>query len=147
MKETLGKRILINTIIFTIFIFSLEMIVKINTHPSSIISWSTLRILISSVGISLILGFFMSLFNKIGRKVYISVISVLLSIYVWTEINLYHYMGFFMGVGNAEQGTKILDYVKDFIAAARWTSYLVIIPLIILMVYIWYLQSIYLEIY
>ena len=142
MKETLGKRILINTIIFTIFIFSLEMIVKINTHPSSIISWSTLRILISSIGISLILGFFMSLFNKIGRKVYISIVSVLLTIYVWTEINLYHYMGFFMGVGNAEQGTKILDYVKDFIAAARWTSYLVIIPLIILMVYIWYLQKI-----
>ena len=143
MKETLGKRIFINTIIFTIFIFSLEMIVKINTHPSSIFSWSTLRILISSVGISLILGFFMSLFNKLGRKVYISIVSLLLTIYVWTEINLYHYMGFFMGVGNAEQGTKILDYVKDFIAAARWTSYLVIIPLIILMVYFWYLKESY----
>ncbi len=143
MKETLGKRIFINTVIFTIFIFLLEIIVKINTHPSSILSWSTLRIFISSMGISLVLGFFVSLFNKIwGSKICISIISVLLTFYYFIEINLYHYMGFFMGVGNAEQGTKVLDYVKDFIIASRWTSYLVIVPLIVLMVYIWYLQKI-----
>ena len=44
-----------------------------------------------------------------------------------------------MSVGNAEQGTKITDYVKEFFAAAKWTSYLVIVPFVILMFLVWYL--------
>ena len=52
-------------------------------------------------------------------------------------------MGFFMGVGNAEQGTKITDYVKDFVGAAPLKSYLVIIPFIILLVLVWYLFKTY----
>lgn len=141
MNEKLGKRILNNTIILTLFIFCLELIVKINVNPGTIISWSTLRILISSGALGLILGIITTLFNKTGRKIFISIISILLTIYVWVEINLNNYMGFFMGIGNAEQGTKITDYIKDFIAASELISYLVIIPLIILLLYIWYLQK------
>lgn len=141
MNEKLGKHILNNTIIFTLFIFSLELIVKINVNHSTIISWSTIRILISSWAFGLILSLIMTLFNKTGKKIVTTVIAILLTIYFWVEINLNNYMGFFMGIGNAEQGTKITDYIKDFIAASEIISYLVIIPLIILLIYIWYLQK------
>ena len=64
-------------------------------------------------------------------------------IYAWVEINLFTYMGFFMGVGNAEQGTKITDYIKDFIGASTFKSYLVIVPFIILMLFVWWLFKVY----
>ncbi len=140
MKRRLGKQIFKNSIIYTIYIFLLEIIVKINTN-NSIFDWSTLRILISSILIGLILGLIMSLFKGKANKIIGTILTLLLSIYTWVEINLYNYLGFFMGAGNAEQGTKIVDYIKDYMAAAKLLSLLVLVPFIIYVIYIWFLDG------
>lgn len=138
MKDKLGKRIFKNATLMSLYIFTLEMIVRLNTS-SHFFSVSLIRIFISSVIFGTILSLIISAFSYKGKNIVTTIFAFLLMIYSWIEINLYSYMGFFMGVGNAEQGTKITDYIKDFVGAAPFKSYLVIIPFIILMVLVWYL--------
>ncbi len=140
MKKRLGKQIIKNTIIYTLYIYLLEIIVKINTE-NSLIDWSSLRIFLSSLIIGLLLGLIMSLFKNRTYKIIGTILTFGLSLYTWIEINLYNYMGFFMGIGNAEQGTKIVDYIKDYIQAAQAISLLVIVPFILYEVYIWFLDG------
>ncbi len=140
MKRRLGKQIFKNAVIYSLYIFLLEIVVKINTD-NNILDWSTLRILISSSVIGIILGLFMSLFKCKTAKILGTILTLLLSIYTWAEINLYNYLGFFMGIGNAEQGTKIIDYIKDYIQSAKLISLLVLVPFVIYIVYIWFLDS------
>ena len=140
MKKRLGKQIIKNTIIYTLYIYLLEIIVKINTE-NSLIDWSSLRIFLSSLIIGLLLGLIMSLFKNKTYKIIGTILTFGLSLYTWIEINLYNYMGFFMGIGNAEQGTKIVDYIKDYIQAAQAISLLVIVPFILYEVYIWFLDG------
>ena len=140
MKRRLGKQIFKNATIYSLYIFLLEVVVKINTD-NSIIDWSTLRIFVSSVIIGTLLGLFMSLFKGKASKIIGTIITLLLSIYTWAEINLFNYLGFFMGVGNAEQGTKIVDYIKDYIQSAKAISLLVLVPFVFYIIYIWFLDA------
>ena len=139
LKRRLGKQIFKNAIIYTLFIFLLELVVKINTE-NNIIDWSSLRILISSMIIGTFIGLFITIFKGRTAKIIGTIITFLLSGYTWVEINLYNYLGFFMGVGNAEQGTKITDYIKDYIGSAKWISLLVLVPFILYVVYIYLLD-------
>jgi lipoteichoic acid synthase len=139
MKEKLGKRIFKNSLLFFLFIYSVELITRFNVG-SNFIDWAILRIAFSSAIISIILGIIVSLFNNLWRNILMTIFSFLIMIYTWAEINLFNYMGFFMGIGNAEQGTKITEYIKDYIGASKFISYLVIIPFILLLTYIWFIQ-------
>lgn len=141
MKEKFGKQIFKNSLLMTVFIFALEILVKINTN-NNIIDVSIIRILISTIFIGSLFGLLLSSFKNNVRRIIATVISVGLTIYAWVEINLFTYMGFFMGIGNAEQGTKIVDYIKDYIAAAKIISYAVLIPLFLYLIYIWYIEKI-----
>ena len=140
MKRKLGKQIFNNSIIYSLYIFLLEIVVKINTE-NNILDWSSLRIFISSVILGTILGFIMSFINGRANKIVGTIITFFFSIYTWIEINLYNYLGFFMGTGNAEQGTKIVDYISDYIAAAKTISFLVLVPFVLYLIYIWFLDS------
>lgn len=140
MKKKLGKLIFKNSLIFCLYIFALELVIKINTN-NPIFDWSMLRIFISSMILGLILGIIMSLFNGKIYKIISTIIAIFLAVYTWIELNLYTYLGFFMGIGNAEQGTKIADYIKDYIAASKVLSFLVVIPLLLFIVYIWWLEK------
>lgn len=138
MQDTLGKLIFKNSLIYLIYIYLLEIIVRINTN-NSLIDYSMLRIFISSLILAIILGTITSFFKTMGRKIFISLSGFLLLFYSWLEINLFNYMGFFMGVGNAEQGTKITDYISDFLKASTFKTYLGVIIYILLLICVWYL--------
>ena len=140
MKRRLGKQIIKNAIIYSMYIFLIEIIVKINTN-NSLFEWSSLRILFSSAFLGLLIGIIICSFKGKTNKIIGTVITFALSLFAWIEINLYTYMGFFMGVGNAEQGTKIVDYIKDYIQASKLISYLVLIPFILYILYIWFLDG------
>lgn len=140
MKKKLGRQIFKNTCIYTLYLFLLEIIVKINTN-NGILDWSSLRILLSSLILGLIIGIIMTLFKGKTKKIIGTIISFGLCVYTWIEINLFTYMGFFMGIGNAEQGTKIVDYIKDYIAASKFISFLVLVPFIIYAIYTWWLDD------
>ena len=140
LRRELGKQIFKNSIILSIYIFLLEIVVKINTN-NNVFDWSTLRIFVSSLTFGLFFGLITSLFRNRISRIFNTFISFIIMFYTWVEINLYSYIGFFMGVGNAEQGTKLGDYIKDVISVSKWQSYLVIIPFIIYLLYVWYLDK------
>ncbi len=139
MKDKLGKRIFKNSFLFFLYLFLIELIVRYNVG-SSFWNWESFRIALSSLIIAILIGVIISLNKKIIRNILATIISSGIMIYAWIEINLFFYLGFFMGTGNAEQGTKVFDYIKDYIKASKFSTYLVIIPFIILMVYYWYLE-------
>ncbi|MFA6777887.1 MAG: sulfatase-like hydrolase/transferase [Bacilli bacterium] len=139
MKEKLEKPIFKNTIIFFVYIFIIEMITKYNIN-NHFFSYSTLRITLSSLIFAIIISLILNLGSELFKKIFASIISLALIIYAWVEINLYFYLGFFMGLGNAEQGTKVIDYIKEYITASKLETYLVIIPFILLLLYYWYLK-------
>lgn len=141
MKEKLGKQIFKNTFIFFLYIFSIELIVRFNTL-SDIIGWPILRISFSSLILALIIGLIISVKNNLIKKIIATLVSTTIVVYAWVEVNLYFYLGFFMGVGNAEQGTKVIDYIKEYLTAAKSTTYLLLIPFILILIYYWYLEKI-----
>ncbi len=140
MKEKLGKQIIKNTTIFFIYILTIELIVKYSAFKE-IFNYSFLRISISTLTISLIVGTIISLLNGNLKKIITLVISLFIMIYSWVEINLFYYLGFFMGVGNAEQGIKVIDYFKEFISAAKFFTYAVLIPFILITLYYFYIEN------
>lgn len=140
MKEKLERRIIRNSVSFGFLIFLNEIIIRICTN-NVILDWNTLRILISSIIYGIIITLISLIFKK-ENKIYKTLISIFLAMYSWIEINLYEYLGFFMGIGNAEQGTKVIDYIKEYIAAAKWQSYLLFIILIMYLIYIWIIEKI-----
>lgn len=140
MKDKLEKLVLNNSLLYFIFILLTELIIRLNVG-FKLIDWSILRIILSSLIISIILGFITSLFKRKTANIIGTIITFGITIYAWVEINLFNFLGFFMGAGNAEQGTKIVDYIKDFISSAKFISYLVIIPLILYLFYIWYIRK------
>ncbi len=140
VKEKLERRIFKNCVSFGFLIFLNEIIIRICTN-NIIIDWNTLRILISSIIYGIIITLISLIFKK-DNKIYKTIVASFLAIYSWIEINLYEYLGFFMGIGNAEQGTKVIDYIKEYIAAAKWQSYLLFVILIIYLIYIWIIEKI-----
>ena len=129
-----------NLFVLGTFLFFIELTIRFNTG-CSFFDWSTLRIFISSYILSSLYSLFIMNFKNRTVKILNTIISFLLTVYAWVEVNLFSYIGFFMGVGNAEQGTKIVDYIKDFIVAAKWQSYLFIIPFVLYLIYIWYIEK------
>lgn len=134
MKDRLGKQIFKNIILYFLLIVIIEILVRINIHID-ILNYALIRIVISSLILSTVLALITSFFSNKINKVLRIVISFLLALYAWVQINLFNYLGFFMGIGNAEQGTKIVDYIKDFIQASKIQSYFVFVPFVLITIY------------
>ena len=134
MKDRLGKQIFKNIILYFLLIIIIEILVRINIHID-ILNYALIRIVISSLILSSVLALLTSFFSNKVNKVLRIVINFLLALYAWVQINLFNYLGFFMGIGNAEQGTKIVDYIKDFIQSSKIQSYFVFVPFILITIY------------
>lgn len=134
LKEFFTNRVVLNTIVLFIITFSLEMIVRYLTD-SSFKDWGVLRIGISSFLISLIWSWITHFFKKLPARILNIVYVLFAGIYIFAEFGLYNFLGFFMGIGNAEQGTKVLDYIIDFLSSLKPIYYLLIVPTIVGLLY------------
>lgn len=97
--------------------------------------WATLRIALSSLLLSFFWSFFCHFFPKIVGRILAIVYVLVYGIYSFVEFGLYNYLGFFMGVGNSEQGTKVLGYINDFIKSLSWNHWLLLLPTLIALIY------------
>lgn len=139
MREILGKRIFKNTIIFFFYIYLTELIIRFNVQ-SKFFDWANFRIVISSIIMAILISIIISSGKTIFRNICATIIGFVIVAYSWAEVNLYFYLGFFMGTGNAEQGTKVTDYYKEYLAATKPLTYLIIILFIIILLYYWYIE-------
>lgn len=134
LKEFFTNRVVLNTIILFIVTFSLEMIVRWLTD-SSFNDWGVLRIGISSLIVSLTWSWITHFFKKLPARILNIIYILFVGIYEFAEFGLYNFLGFFMGIGNAEQGTKVLDYIIDFIGSLKPVYYLLLVPTLVGLIY------------
>lgn len=132
-KEFIFSKMVRNTIMLLLFLFSTELIVRLVTD--TFIGYGILRIGISSLILSLIISLISSYFNKVIGKIFKIVFCIIVTFYTFVEVGLYNYIGFYMGIGNSEQGTKTLSYIGDLIKSLKPTYYLLIIPLVLIILY------------
>lgn len=121
-------------IVETLYIFLVEIVVKIILGNLSF-SWTLFRILLSSAIISAIITLITGNMNRKLRKAIIIVVDTFITIYAWLQAGFMDFLGAFMSMGNAEQGTKITQYIVDFLGSYKWTTHLIYVPLIFMILY------------
>lgn len=134
LKNFFTNRVVLNTIILFIITFSLEMINRWLVD-SSFNDWGVLRIGISSFMISLIWSWITHFFKKLPARILNIIYVLFVGIYIFVQFGLYNFLGFYMGMGNAEQGTKVMDYILDFISSLKPVYYLLIVPTLLGIIY------------
>ena len=99
-KEFVFSKMVRNTIMLFLFLFSTELIVRLVTD--TFLGYGILRIGISSIMISLLIALISSYFNKVVSKIFKILFCIIITIFTFFEVGLYNYIGFYMGIGNSE---------------------------------------------
>lgn len=134
MKRIITNRVVLNTFVMTLYIFTLEMIIR-NFSNSAFFDFGTIRILIASFICGLLISFITHFMKKLAARI-VHIIFVLgIGIYEFIEFGLFNFIGFFMGVGNTEQGTKVISYILDFLKSLKVEYYLIFVPVILFTLY------------
>jgi len=134
MKVHFNKNILLNFLINFVSIFLIEIIFKL-VNKFSLLDWSIIRILISSIIISYIVSSVEYFINKKIIK-YINLCLILIfTIYAIVQTGFNKYIGVYMSLGTSSQFGAVTDYIGEFVLSFKWYYYLIIIPFIILVVY------------
>ncbi len=129
MKKFFQDRIVSNTLLLFLFTYATEMYIRFLTDGG--LGFPLIRIAISSFIISLLLGYILHFTPKIFQRIINTLYMFFVAIYSFVEFGLFNFIGFFMGMGNAEQGTKVLDYILDFIKSTHWYYWLIFAPLVV----------------
>lgn len=120
--------------ILSAFTYITEMIVRIFTG-APFNDFAVVRILLSSIIISLFVSFIGHFLPKLGQRILNIIYILFVGIYNFAEFGLSSYIGFFMGIGNADQGTKVGEFIRDFFSSYKVIHYTILIPLIIFLIY------------
>lgn len=134
IKKFIKNRVVLNTIILTIFTFLTEMVVRIFTG-APFNDFAVVRILLSSLILGLFISFIGHFLPKLGQRILNIIYCLFIGIYEFAEFGLSSYIGFFMGIGNADQGTKVGEFIKDFFSSYKPVHYTILLPLIIFLIY------------
>lgn len=141
IKKFFHNRVVLNTLILFLFTLSVELLVRYHTHaPFS--DWGTLRITISSLLIATSWSYITHFFPKLIARILNIIYVLFVGIYCFAQFGLYNFLGFFMGIGNTEQGTKVVSYIVDFINALSPVHYTILIPTIITLLYYLFIDRI-----
>ena len=136
MKKFLTNRVFLNTVVLTLYTFIMEMYIRF-LMDSTFQDFAVVRILLSSLIISLLWSWIWHFFKKVIQRVFNIIYIVAVSLYMFVEFNLYNYIGFFMGTANAEQGTKVTSYIMDVLHASKFLYWvLLIIPIFFILYYV-----------
>ena len=144
MKKFFTNRLVLSTISLFIITFGSELLVR-GLVDNPMMSFGTLRICISSLFISLIWSYIFHFFNVIVQRVANIIYAIAIPLIMFVELCCYKSLSFFMGLGNAEQGGKVVDYIKDIIAALPKTYYLVFLFTLIGLIYFIFIERLILK--
>ncbi len=127
---------LINFTSLFIVLFLIEIIFKL-ISGFSILSYATLRIILSDIIISLIISFLSTLTKRRWLKNTILIIFIFLySIYSWLQLGFINFLGVYISFHTSSQFGAVTDYIYDFLASIKLSYYLIFIPFILYIVYL-----------
>jgi hypothetical protein len=119
MKVHLNKNILVNFFINFISIFLIETIFKL-VNKFSLLDWSILRILLSSLILSFIISNIEYFINKKIIKYINYVLIFIVTIYASTQTGFNKYIGVYMSLGTSSQFGAVTDYIGEFVLSFKW---------------------------
>lgn len=134
MKDFMNKNILLNFIINFVFILMVEAVFKI-VNKFSILDWSSLRIILSTILLSMIISGIEYFVPKKIHKFINIIILFIISIYALAQTGFNNFIGVYMSLGTSSQLGAVIDYIREFILSFKWYYYFVMLPFILCLVY------------
>lgn len=126
-----------NIILMTLIFFSIELIFRI-ISKFAIFDYATLRILISSFIIALIVTFLSSLTKKKWLRNTINLVFVFgYTLYAWLQLGFINYLGVYISFNTSSQFGAVTDYILDYLLSFKLIYYIIFLPFILSL--IWYL--------
>ena len=125
----------INFTTLFIILFLIEIIFKL-ISGFSILSYATLRIILSDIIISLIISFLSTLSKRRWLKNTILMIFIFLySIYSWLQLGFINFLGVYISFHTSSQFGAVTDYIYDFLTSIKLSYYLIFIPFVLYIIY------------
>ena len=122
---------LINLLFVTLITFSIEIIFRL-VSKFEIISYSTLRILLSTFILSIIITFVSNLTPRKWIKNTINLLYIFIySIYAYIQLGFINYLGVYISFNTSSQLGAVKDYIGDYLDSFKLIFSLVLIPFII----------------
>lgn len=132
--KKIQNKYIYNTIILSISMFLIEIIFKL-VNNQNIFTISSLRILISSICLSLIISFFeLFIKDKFVPKLNILLIG-LITLYSILQAGFNNFIGVYISFNVSSQAGAVFSYIFDFFKSFYWYYYLILLPFILLIVY------------
>ena len=100
----------VSSSLLTLNIYFIELYLRLVTD-SPFKDFAIIRIFISSLIIGMSISWITKFFNRLVQRIVNASIIFIVGFYSFVELILYNLIGFFMGFGNAEQGTKISEFI------------------------------------
>lgn len=140
-EEALKKRgiskILATFLVELLYIMSVEIGFKL-LLGNKIFDWTLFRIFLSSIIVSSIIVVLTNNLKEKMRKKLLIVFDFIVVVYAWLQKGFIDYLGTFISLGNAEQGTKITQYIIDFFSSFGLINHIIFIPFILILLYLRY---------
>ena len=133
MKKKINKY-LYNTLILTITIFLIELIFKGVNHQN-VLTISTIRILFSTIILSLITSYIELYLNEKKTKTINILLVTIITIYTILQAGFNNFIGVYMSFNVSGQAGAVTSYIFDFLKSFYWYYYLIFLPLILLIIY------------
>lgn len=121
-------------ILETLYIFVVEMLFKI-IFKSFSFDYTVLRIFLSSCILGIIITLITTNLKVVPRRIVLILFNFLVAFYTWLQMGFMDFLGTFISMGSAEQGTKITAYIGDFLLSINWKTYMILIPFILSIIY------------
>lgn len=120
-----------NFILMSVILSASEILFKI-LNSFNVFTWSTVRILISTLIISLIITSLTSLIKKRWLKNTINILFVgVFIVYAWFQLGFINFLGVYISLNTSSQFGAVTDYLTDYLASFKAIYYLMFIPLAI----------------
>lgn len=113
----------------TFYIFIIELLVKI-LQNTLIFDYTILRIFISSCTLGLIMTIITANLPIKFRNTLLTIFNFVVALYAWLQMGFLNFLGAFISIGNAEQGTKITSYIWEFLCSYKLSYYIIYLPFI-----------------
>ena len=128
------SKYLYNIIILTTSIFLIEIIFKL-VNNQNLFNVSVIRILFSTIIISLIISYIELYFkNKTCKKLNLLIIFII-SFYSILQVGFNNFLGVYISFNVTSQAGAVTSYIIDFIKSFYWYYYFLLFPFILLIVF------------
>lgn len=133
MKKKINKYFY-NILILTITIFLIELIFKGVNHQN-VLTISTIRILFSTIILSLIISYIELYLNEKKTKTINILLVTIVTIYTILQAGFNNFIGVYISFNVSGQAGAVTSYIFDFLKSFYWYYYLIFLPLILLIIY------------